>query len=79
MSTRTIIEINHDHLARMISDPEHLLALLRRLGNSHYNADLNEANTRERSLNIGWGLQIVLQRHHTTSVAVKTEYQTVKL
>jgi hypothetical protein len=79
MSTRTIIEINHDQLHTLKWDEEFWANLLSRLGGSHYNADLNEANEAGHSIDIGHGVRIVLQRHHATNVTVKTEYAEVRL
>jgi hypothetical protein len=79
MSTRTIIEINHDQLHALKWDEEFWTNLLSRLGGSHYNADLSEANEAGRSIDVGHGVRIVLQRHHSTDVTVKTEYVEVRL
>jgi hypothetical protein len=73
MSTRTIIEINHDRLPDLKKRPEIMALILGELGNSRYGAALNEANERGRPLDIGHGISFVLQRHHTTEVAITTE------
>jgi hypothetical protein len=79
MSTRTIIEINHDRLEHLQRHPEIFAQILLELGGSTHCAALNEANERSRSLDIGDGIQIVLQRHHSTGLTVKTDYVEVKL
>jgi len=79
MSTRTLIEINHDLLHRLQSDPGIMQQIMRELGVSTHNGPLNEANGRGRSLDIGDGIRIVLQYHHSTEVAVTTDYAAVKL
>ena len=79
MSTRTLIEINHDQLKSLLDRPDIVDAILRNLGMTTYNASLNEANAEGRALEITHGVRIVLQRHHSTAVKVTTEYQTVKI
>lgn len=79
MSTRTLIEINHDLLHELQERPELLAIVISELGISMHNRPLNEANDRGRALDIGHGLRIVLQYHHSTEVAVTTKYAAVKL
>lgn len=79
MSTRTILEINHDHLHRLIERPDIMRLILEELGSARHCGALNEANERGRSLDIGHGVQLIIQHHHSTDVTVTTEYQTVKL
>jgi hypothetical protein len=79
MSTRTIIEINHDQLHALKWDEEFWTNLLSALGGSTYNVRLNEANEVGRSIDIGHGVRIVMQRHHSTEVTVKTEFAEVRL
>ncbi len=79
MSIRTLIEINHDSLHRLIAEPEFLQHFLRELTGTTYNREFNAANEAGRALDIGHGVRVVLQRHHTTDVTVKTEYTEVKL
>jgi hypothetical protein len=79
VSTRTLIEINHDRLRDLQRNPEIMAMLLSELGNSRHGAALNEANESGRALDIGHGISIVMQRHHSTEVTVKTEYAEIKL
>lgn len=79
MSTRTLIEINHDLLHELQERPELLAIVMSELGISMHNGPLNEANERGHALNIGHGLRIVLQYHHTTEVSVTTKYSAVRL
>lgn len=79
MSTRTLLEINHDMLPKLQNRPDIVLLFLRELGSSMHAAALNEANERGAPLDVGHGLSIVLQRHHTTEISVTTEYAAVKL
>lgn len=79
MSTRTLIEINHDMLPRLQNRPDIMLLILRELGSSMHGAPLNEANECGRPLDIGHGIRIIMQRHHSTDITVTTEYATVKL
>jgi hypothetical protein len=79
MSTRTLIEISHDQLHALKWDEEFWTNLLSRLGSAHYSTDLNAANEAGRSIDIGHGVRIVLQRHHSTDATVKTEYVEVRL
>lgn len=79
MSTRTLIEINHDLLHKLQERPDLLAIVMSELGISMHNGPLNEANERGRALNIGHGLRIVLQYNHTTEVVVSTKYAAVRL
>lgn len=79
MSTRTLIEINHDFLHELQDRPELLAIIVSELGTSLHNRQLNEMNERGRPLDIGHGVTIVLQYHHTTDVAVTTKYHAVRL
>ncbi|MDR8394993.1 hypothetical protein NE850_01470 [Paraburkholderia sp. USG1] len=79
MSTRTILEINHDRLGHLQTHPEIFAEILSELGMSTHGAALNEANERGCALDIGHGVRIILQRHHTTDVTVQTDYAGVRL
>ncbi|RKE35232.1 hypothetical protein B0G76_1293 [Paraburkholderia sp. BL23I1N1] len=79
MSTRTILEINHDHLGHLQKHPEIFAEILAELGMSIHGAALNKANERGHALDIGHGVRIVLQRHHSTDVTVQTDYAGVRL
>ncbi|HEM7888524.1 TPA: hypothetical protein U2Q27_000706 [Burkholderia cepacia] len=62
MSTRTIIEINHDFVRRLLGDPVSLGATLRSVCCDHQ-PELNDDNVRGGPLDIGDG--IVYRRHHS--------------
>lgn len=79
MSTRTLIEINHDLLHELKRNPEFVAEFIANLGSSFYCGRLNESNGKGQPMHVGRGIQIILQRHHSTDVTVTTEYQTVKL
>jgi hypothetical protein len=79
VSTRTLIEINHDRLHQLIDRPELMRLFLEELGTSQHNAPMNEANARGHALDVGHGILIVHQYHHSTDVTVKTEYAEIKL
>lgn len=79
MSTRTLLEINHDHLADLQTRRDLLAFVMDELATCKHNAALNQANERGRALDIGHGVRIVHQYHHSTEVAVKTEYAEVRL
>lgn len=79
MSTRTLLEINHDRLHDLQKRPEILAEIMAELGMAVHGAALNETNSRGRALDLGHGVQLVLQRHHSTHVTVKTDYAEVRL
>jgi hypothetical protein len=79
MSIRTLIEINHDQLDRLIDEPDLLQNLLRSLAGTTYSREINEANEAGRSLDVDCGVRIVTQRHHSTHMTVKTHYAEVRL
>lgn len=79
MSQRVLLEINTDHLHALKWDTEFWTNLLANLGSSHYSAELNAANEAGHPVDIGHGVRIVLQRHHSTDATVKTDYVEVKL
>lgn len=79
MSIRTIVEFNHDFLRRLRDQPELLGLIVDEIATSQHAAKLNEANERGRALDIGHGVRIVMQRHHSTEVSVKTEYGELRL
>jgi len=62
MSTRTIIEINHDYLHLLLERPELVLTLLRELGGSSIPVSLNEYG---RRYEYAAGIRILGQRHHS--------------
>lgn len=61
MSTRTIIEINHDELSRLIENQGDFVDLLKALRGSEITSRLNNG---ERPY-FGSGLYVVAQRHHS--------------
>ncbi|HHT8992824.1 TPA: hypothetical protein ACT5B2_003869 [Burkholderia cenocepacia] len=79
MSTRTLIEINHDKLGQLHDRPELLAEIMSELGSTVHNAAMNEANERGRALDIGHGVRLVMQYHHTTDVSVTTDFAEVRL
>ncbi|KVL59303.1 hypothetical protein WT01_15870 [Burkholderia cepacia] len=79
MSTRTLIEINHDVLHRLRERPDLLSEILTELGGCVHNAALNEANERGRALDIGHGIRLVMQYHHTSEISVTTDFAAVRL
>ena len=79
MSTRTLIEINHDRLHELQQRPSILAEIMAELGITIHGAALNEANSRGHALDLGHGVRLVMQRHHSTDASVKSNYVEVKL
>ena len=73
MSTRTIIEINHDHLNRLIDDTinggTNILAFLNLLCSTTIVGRLNNGDTPEPIS----GLRILAQRHHSDVLKLTIE------
>ena len=69
MSTRTIIEINHDCLYEMECNPEHFADLLRQLRGSKIVGQLNKGEIP----NVGPGLRVLGQRHHSERLKLDVE------
>ncbi len=69
MSTRTIIEINHDQLSRM--EPQIWGELMRALSGSSITGMLNKADGKP----VEWasGIRILAQRHHSETMNLKVE------
>lgn len=65
MSTRTIIEINHDELARLEADPIDFLRMLFQLRGSSITGRLNAG---EKRIDFGSGLYVIAQRHHSETL-----------
>lgn len=67
MSTRTIIEINHDYLGRPLL-ASNLIELLKLLGSSDITTELNRAGGNP----VAWGsgVRILGQRHHSDSLTL---------
>ena len=61
MSTRTVIEINHDYLQDLEQHPEYWEALIRGLRSCGFNAALNEGDTPSAAP----GVRVLGQRHHS--------------
>jgi hypothetical protein len=69
MSTRTIIEINHDHIRRLEKDPAYLKALMQQLGMSGVTEGLNKHGPHDFCA----GVRILGQRHHSETLNLKVE------
>lgn len=67
MSTRTIIEINHDHLTPTTCAA--LCTLVSQLGNSHVTGALNRADG--APINWSAGVRILGQRHHSEALSLE--------
>lgn len=67
MSTRTIIEINHDHLTLLTASQ--LIYLLSALGLSKVTGMLNENDGKP----VDWstGIRILAQRHHSETITLE--------
>ena len=78
MSTRTVIEINHDFLYRLLDDPGALVDTLRSLCADHQ-AELNDDNGRGRPLDLGAGIRIIYRRHHSENARFVTKYVDIDL
>ena len=74
MSIRTIVEINHDLLSQL-DDPEQLKEMLISLSLGRHVPELNNGNQPE----IAPGVRVLLQRHHSDEVTIKSDWSTVKL
>jgi len=62
MSTRTIIEINHDRLNDLAHEPEHMATLIRALAS----CDLRQLENDRVP-----GVRILAQRHHSETLNLK--------
>ncbi|KWZ35165.1 hypothetical protein [Burkholderia anthina] len=78
MSTRTIIEMNHDFLLRLLVDPVSFADTLRSACFDHQ-AELNDDNGRGRPLDLGGGIRIIYRRHHSEDARFVTKYVDIDL
>ncbi|WP_175910736.1 hypothetical protein [Burkholderia metallica] len=78
MSTRTIIEINHDFLHRLLAAPLALADTLRTVC-CDLQAELNDDNGRGRPLDLGGGIRIVYRRHHSEEARFTTKYVDIEI
>lgn len=69
MSTRTIIEINHDHLTP--STCASLCSLVSQLGLSTITGELNRLDG--EPINWGAGVRILGQRHHSETLTLEVK------
>lgn len=71
MSTRTLIEINHDYLGRRSVEAlrRDLDLLLMRLGSSDVTGALNAAHG--APVSFGSGIRILAQRHHSETLQLE--------
>lgn len=71
MSTRTVIEINHDYLSRLMKDPQPLYQLLRSMCSSDLTGALNEA--KGAPVRMGNGIDVLGQRHHSETLKLEVK------
>jgi hypothetical protein len=71
MSTRTIIEINHDYLGDLLKDPEHMHVLLR-MARSGALAGLPNAQNPSGRVGLP-GIRILGQRHHSDTLKLEVK------
>ena len=69
MSTRTVIEINHDYLSDLLGDTEHFASLLRDLSGSSITGMLNKGETPL----VAVGIRVLGQRHHSETLTLKVK------
>lgn len=72
MSMRTLVEINHDYLGDLLDDPEAFKRLLMALRSCELNSQLNKGEV----VRFEPGIRVVLTRHHSDIVAVRTQWVT---
>lgn len=78
MSTRTLIEISHNHLSMLIGNPEILQPLMTQLKGCMPDSTVYDANDAGRALDYGHGIHIVMRRHHRTDVTVSTRQPEIR-
>jgi hypothetical protein len=59
MSQRTFIEINHDHLSKIIDDPQQFVAVL-------YDSIRAKRQRNVFDMSSFWGVRLIGERHHST-------------
>ena len=71
MSTRTIIEINHDFIHDLRRNPERFMELLTALSSCDATAALNKNDGKP----VNWcgGIRLLGQRHHSETLKLKVE------
>jgi hypothetical protein len=74
MSIRTIVEINHDRLSSL-DNAEVLLEMILNLRMGHYMPELNSGGTPE----IAEGVRVLMQRHHSADILIKSGWAEVRL
>lgn len=74
MSIRTIIEINHDCISRL-EHPEQLKTMITSLLMGKFMPELNDGERPE----IAPGVRVLMQRHHSSDVTIKSDWAEVKL
>lgn len=71
VSTRTIIEINHDELSRLLNNQNDFLNLLKALHGSEIAVRLNNGELPY----FGSGLYVLAQRHHSERIKLPSKPQ----
>lgn len=69
MSTRTIIEINHDYLHRLEREPDLMKHLLRAMCSS----DLTGALNTRGQVRMDGGITVLAQRHHSETLKLEVK------
>ena len=75
MSTRTIIEINHDYLGDLAKDPSILADVLRQLGSGAIGAEIAKADGSEQPQRRPGvpGIRFLATRHHSEVITIRVE------
>lgn len=69
MSTRTVIEINHDYIAGLVRNPDEFLNLLKTLTGSEITRALNRGEVPR----FGSGITVLGQRHHSETLKLEVK------
>ncbi len=64
MSTRTIIEINHDYVHRLANDPDALVAFFR---------SFSFLNNKGLSKQAPKGIRVLAERHHSETITLTVD------